>query len=69
MNPPWGSTRSARANCARPSKTWLALEKTILLTTHYMAEAEELCQRIAIINKGKHRGPGQPGRAEAAHQR
>ena len=27
--------------------------KTIMLTTHYMYEAEELCDRIAIINKGK----------------
>ena len=26
--------------------------KTILLTTHYMYEADELCSRIAIINKG-----------------
>ena len=26
---------------------------TILLTTHYLEEAEELCERIAIINKGK----------------
>ena len=27
--------------------------KTILLTTHYMFEADALCQRIAVINKGK----------------
>lgn len=27
--------------------------KTIVLTTHYMFEAEELCDRIAIISKGK----------------
>ncbi len=28
-------------------------KKTILLTTHYMEEAEELCERIAFINEGK----------------
>lgn len=27
--------------------------KTIILTTHHMAEAEDLCDRIAILNKGK----------------
>lgn len=27
--------------------------KTVLLTTHYMPEAEELCDRIAIINNGE----------------
>jgi len=27
--------------------------KTVLLTTHYMAEADELCDRIAIIDQGK----------------
>jgi len=27
--------------------------KTIMLTTHYMFEAEELCERIAVISKGK----------------
>ena len=28
-------------------------ERTILLTTHYMAEADELCDRLAIIDQGK----------------
>ena len=31
----------------------LAERKTILLTTHYMFEADELCQRLAVINHGK----------------
>lgn len=30
-----------------------AEQKTILLTTHYMFEADALCQRIAVINHGK----------------
>ncbi len=28
-------------------------ERTVLLTTHYMMEADELCDRIAIIDEGK----------------
>src|SRR5688572_24004324 len=28
-------------------------DRTLLLTTHYMAEADELCDRLAIIDKGK----------------
>jgi ABC-2 type transport system ATP-binding protein len=28
-------------------------ERTLLLTTHYMMEADELCDRVAIINKGR----------------
>ena len=27
--------------------------KTIVITTHYMEEAEQLCQRLAIIDRGK----------------
>lgn len=36
-------------------KRWVKEKKgrTVLLTTHYMVEAEELCDRIAIINKGR----------------
>ncbi len=29
------------------------MNKTIILTTHYMQEANELCDRIGILNKGK----------------
>jgi ABC-2 type transport system ATP-binding protein len=28
-------------------------ERTLLLTTHYMVEADELCDRVAIINQGR----------------
>ncbi len=36
-------------------KDWVRndTEKTLLLTTHYMAEAEEMCDRVAIIDQGK----------------
>ncbi|HEU5298259.1 MAG TPA: ABC transporter ATP-binding protein [bacterium] len=36
-------------------KTWIGDRpgRTILLTTHYMHEAEELCDRVAIIHKGR----------------
>ena len=36
-------------------QTWVEQnqQKTLLLTTHYMVEADELCDRVAIINEGK----------------
>ncbi len=36
-------------------KQWMEdhSDRTILLTTHYMAEADELCDRLAIIDQGK----------------
>ncbi|HSL27896.1 MAG TPA: ABC transporter ATP-binding protein [Anaerolineales bacterium] len=36
-------------------RNWLETNpsRTLLLTTHYMVEAEELCDRVAIINKGR----------------
>lgn len=36
-------------------RTWMDDDpmRTLLLTTHYMAEADELCDRVAIINKGR----------------
>ncbi len=37
------------------TRDWLRQnpDRTILLTTHYMAEADEMCDRIAIIDHGK----------------
>jgi len=36
-------------------REWLDQDKsrTLLLTTHYMVEADELCDRVAIINQGR----------------
>jgi ABC-2 type transport system ATP-binding protein len=34
--------------------------KTVLLTTHYMFEADELCDRIAVINQGEIVAEGTP---------
>ncbi len=36
-------------------KEWMAEDRkrTLLLTTHYMAEADELCDRLAIVDQGK----------------
>jgi len=35
-------------------KSWMTDgTKTVLLTTHYMAEADEMCNRVGIIDQGK----------------
>ena len=46
-----GASRDVRAFIRR----WMDenLHRTLLLTTHYMVEAEELCDRVAIINQGQ----------------
>src|SRR5437763_2416379 len=48
--------RELRATIASLTETG----KTVLLTTHYMFEADELCQRIAVINKGEIIAEGTP---------
>jgi ABC-2 type transport system ATP-binding protein len=46
-----GASREVRSYV----KDWVTdnTEKTVLLTTHYMAEADELCDRVAIIDQGE----------------
>ncbi len=46
-----GASREVRALI----REWLEESdaRTLLLTTHYMVEADELCDRVAIINQGR----------------
>ncbi|MBI2763318.1 MAG: ATP-binding cassette domain-containing protein [Chloroflexi bacterium] len=43
--------------------------RTILLTTHYMAEADELCDRIAIVDHGRILAIGSPDELKRRVQR
>ena len=43
--------------------------RTILLTTHYMAEADELCDRIAIVDHGRILAIGTPDELKKRVQR
>jgi ABC-2 type transport system ATP-binding protein len=45
-------------------RQWVDLDtnRSLLLTTHYMVEADELCDRVAIINGGKVLACDQPDR-------
>jgi ABC-2 type transport system ATP-binding protein len=43
----------ATANSIRDFVRNLKGEKTMILCTHYMAEADSLCDRVAILNKGE----------------
>ena len=43
--------------------------RTVLLTTHYMAEADELCERIAIVDHGRILAIGTPAELRKRVQR
>ena len=40
--------------------------RSVLLTTHYIEEAHALCDRIAILHRGPHRGHGEAGGVDRA---
>ncbi len=42
--------------------------KTVILTTHYMEEAEELCDRVGIIDYGKLIALGAPEQLKAKYK-
>jgi ABC-2 type transport system ATP-binding protein len=43
--------------------------RTIVLTTHYLEEADAIADRIVVIDKGKKRADGSPGELKAAFAR
>ena len=59
--PTTGFDPSARRNAWQVVKNLAALGKTILLTTHYMDEAQNLADRVAIVVGGVIVAEGPPG--------
>jgi ABC-2 type transport system ATP-binding protein len=53
--PTLGLDVGASLDTRRLIRNWLDMERTrtLLLTTHTMVEADELCDRVAIINRGR----------------
>ena len=52
-------------------KDWVGKgpDKTVLLTTHYMHEADELCHRVAIVHNGRILACDTPGNLKKSLQR
>mgnify|MGYP000156224218 FL=1 len=51
--PTTGLDPQARRNFWKLIKNIKASDKTVILTTHYMDEAEQLCDEVVIMDKGK----------------
>jgi ABC-2 type transport system ATP-binding protein len=65
--PTTGLDPQARRNFWELIQSIKARNKTIILTTHYMEEAELLCDEIAIMDKGKIIAQGPPRRLLREH--
>ena len=48
---------------------WRADKSTILMTTHYIEEAERLCDRVAIVDRGRIIAMGTPREIQARDAR
>jgi ABC-2 type transport system ATP-binding protein len=59
--PTTGLDPSSRRQLWEIISTFKKEGKTVLLTTHYMEEAERLCDRVAIFDAGKIIAEGTPG--------
>jgi ABC-2 type transport system ATP-binding protein len=67
--PTTGFDPAARRNAWEVIRSLQELGKTILLTTHYLDEAQALCDRVAIVKDGRIVAEGAPGELGAASTR
>ncbi|MDP9345013.1 MAG: ABC transporter ATP-binding protein [Actinomycetota bacterium] len=67
--PTTGFDPAARRNAWSAIRSLQELGKTVLLTTHYLDEAQALCDRVAIVKAGRFAAEGAPGELGAASAR
>jgi ABC-2 type transport system ATP-binding protein len=67
--PTTGFDPAARRNAWEVVRSLQDLGKTILLTTHYLDEAQALCDRVAIVKDGRILAEGRPGELGTAATR
>ena len=70
--PTTGFDPGARRTAWETIRNLRALGKTILLTTHYLDEAEQLADRVAVLREGvivREGTPGRPDRRRASRPR
>jgi ABC-2 type transport system ATP-binding protein len=64
--PTTGFDPEARRRAWETIRSLRGLGKTILLTTHYLDEAERLCDRVAVLRDGEIAAIGRPGQLTGA---
>jgi ABC-2 type transport system ATP-binding protein len=64
--PTTGFDPQARRRAWESISSLRSLGKTILLTTHYLDEAERLCDRVAVLRDGEIAAIGRPGELTGA---
>ena len=64
--PTTGFDPEARRRAWETIRSLRGLGKTILLTTHYLDEAERLCDRVAVLREGEIAAIGRPGELTGA---
>jgi len=65
--PTTGLDPQARQLLWQRLRTLLSQGKTLILTTHYMEEAERLCDRVAVMDQGRILSEGSPAQLIRQH--